>query len=277
MILPAVAVLGTMHGKAAGIAPPLAEIGISVVVPPDFDTDRFGTFTGKVSRTGTMLEAARAKARAAIAATGIPVGLASEGAYGPHPSIPFMMAGREMLLWRNEQTGHEVVETLLDGSPCFAHVDVLHAGELAAFLRDIDFPRTAVVVTPRGMPARPVAKGLSDAGNLSRAVAIAAEQSSDGMATVATDMRAHVNARRMATIARLARQMAIRLSTPCPSCGVEGFGVVRRDRGLPCGACGTATPLFQSSLRQCAACGFELNLPVVNALAQPAECPACNP
>ena len=81
MTLPDRAALGTMHGKAAAIAPPLARLGITLVVPEGLDNDRFGTFTAEVPREGTMEYAARAKARSAIAATGSSVGIASEGAY----------------------------------------------------------------------------------------------------------------------------------------------------------------------------------------------------
>ncbi|MFN3643615.1 MAG: hypothetical protein ACK4TB_11940 [Gemmobacter sp.] len=48
-----------------------------------------------------MVEAARAKALAAIAATGLPVGLASDGACGARPVMPFLPQGRELLPWRD--------------------------------------------------------------------------------------------------------------------------------------------------------------------------------
>jgi len=50
MSLPERVALGTMHGKAAAIAPPLARLGIALVVPEGLDTNRFGTFTGEVPR-----------------------------------------------------------------------------------------------------------------------------------------------------------------------------------------------------------------------------------
>lgn len=71
MTLPDHAALGTMHGKAVAIAPPLARLDITLVVPVRLTTDQFGTFTTKIPRTGTMEDAARAKARAAISATGL--------------------------------------------------------------------------------------------------------------------------------------------------------------------------------------------------------------
>ena len=111
--LPDRVALGTMHGKEAVIAPPLAALGVTVVLA-EVETDRFGTFSGEVARTGSMIEAARAKAQAAIAATGLPVGLASEGAYGPHPHFSFLPFGRELLVWLDIRTGQEVVEMTTD-------------------------------------------------------------------------------------------------------------------------------------------------------------------
>ena len=79
MTLPARVALGTMHGKEAALAPPLAALGIGLVTPA-MDTDRFGTFTAETPRAGSMEEAARAKAQAAMAATGRDFGIGSEGA-----------------------------------------------------------------------------------------------------------------------------------------------------------------------------------------------------
>lgn len=162
MILPDRAALGTMHGKAAAIAPPLARLGITLVVPEELDTDRFGTFTAEITRTGTMEDAARAKAHAAIAATGLSIGIASEGAYGPHPFIPFLPIGREELLWQDVETSQEVIERFTDPAPCYDHVTVSSADEATAFLARIGFPRTAVIVAPVGEGSVPVAKGLQE-------------------------------------------------------------------------------------------------------------------
>ncbi|HEY0919662.1 hypothetical protein [Devosia sp.] len=87
MTLPDRVALGTKHGKAAAIAPPLGRAGIAVSVPAGLDADAFGTFTGEVPRLGSMLDAARAKARAACEMTGLEAGIGSEGGYGPHPSV----------------------------------------------------------------------------------------------------------------------------------------------------------------------------------------------
>lgn len=273
------AALGTMHGKESAIAPPFARLGIEVIVPDGLDTDRFGTFTGEVQRAGTMGEAARAKAQAAIAAAGIAIGIASEGSYGPHPVVPFAAAGHELILWRDEACGLEIVETLADETPRYGHEEVASIEEADAFLTRIGFPKSGVIVAPADRPNGPVAKGLNERSELAEAIGAAARQSSTGRALVQTDMRAHLNPRRMQTIARLADALALRLATPCPACDAPGFGRTRVEAGLPCGDCGLPTGMIARDIFGCAACGHEQPRPRADGLtaADPRYCAFCNP
>ena len=279
MKLPDRAALGTMHNKAAAVTPPLARLGITVVVPEGLDTDRFGTFTTETPRTGTMEDAARAKARAAIAATGLCVGIASEGAYGPHPVIPFLPIGRDVLLWRNEETGQEVIERLTDEAPCFDHVTAFSADEATAFLETIGFPRTAVIVARASAGAAPLAKGLQDRDAVDDAIARALHLSAKEGAFLQTDMRAHLNPRRMETIGRLAERLAVRLGTACPACTAPGWGLLRMETGLPCAWCDGPTLMVKAEVHGCTLCKFETNRPRTNGptVADPGHCPACNP
>lgn len=105
IMLPSRVAMATMHGKEQVLQSPFADIGMQLVTPSSFDTDQFGTFTRDRPRAGTMLDAARAKAEAAMQATGLQAALASEGAYGPHPSVAFLAAGRELLLFIDRQQG----------------------------------------------------------------------------------------------------------------------------------------------------------------------------
>jgi hypothetical protein len=279
MKLPPRIALGTMHGKEAAIAPPLARLGIELVVPAGFDTDRFGTFTGEIARAGNMEDAARAKARAAIAATGLPVGIASEGAYGPNPAIPILPLGVEILLWRNEETGHEIIVRMSDDTPCFDSVLVHSPHEAVPFLERIGFPQTAVIVRPQGCETLPMAKGLQDSRAVAEAIIRAAMVSPDHSVLVQTDMRAHLNPRRMATIATLAERLAARLETPCPACDSPGWGVLRAEPGLPCGWCDGPTTLARGEVHGCTACGHEAFEARRDGLfsADPAHCANCNP
>lgn len=281
--LPRRIALGTMHGKETALVPAFARLGVDLVVAPGVDTDRFGSFDGMTPRAGTMEEAARAKARAAMAATGLTSGLASEGAYGPHPAIPWLAAGIEILLWRNDATGQEVVERLIDDSPAYDRVEVAADADLAAFLGRAGFPETALVVAPAvppGAPAAPpTAKGLRDRAALDQALAAARRSGDQGRAVVQTDMRAHMNPRRMQTIARLGARLADRLACRCASCGAPGWGRIGTEPGLPCADCGGPSLLVARELHGCTACGATRSQPRADGLttADPGQCPFCNP
>lgn len=274
MTLPGRVALGTMHGKAAAIAPPLARLGIALTVPEGLDTDQFGTFTGEVPRVGTMAEAARAKALAAIAATGLPVGLASEGAYGAHPVIPFLPQGRELLPWHDAWSGHEIIETLTADAPAYDQIKVAATEGVQAFLTRIGFPQTAVIVM--GADGVLVAKGVQDMASLARAMRAAG---ADGAARLQTDMRAHLNPRRMSMIGQLAEGFARRLARRCPDCRAPGWGLLRLAPGLPCAWCGGPSLMPKGEFHGCTACGATTLLPRSDGVteADPGMCPFCNP
>lgn len=274
--LPDQVALGTMHGKAAAIAPPLAALKIAVMVPDGLDTDAFGTFTGERAREGTLLDAARAKARAAMAATGLPVGLASEGSYGPHPVIPFLAQGRELLLWLDTRTGQEIVELLTDPSPRYDQIVVTAPAAAADFLARVGFPETAVIVAPVANRTRALAKGIRDAEALHRVLSAA---TAEGAAFLQTDMRAHLNPRRMTMIARLAEQLAARLARSCGRCGAAGWGFLRHGPALPCAWCTAPTLVPGGEVHGCTACGTETLVPRPDGRteADPGTCPLCNP
>ena len=233
--------MSTRHGKEQSIAPPLAaHLGMRVRVPADLDTDRLGTFTGEVARVGTPLEVARRKARLGMTATGLPLGLANEGSFGPHPSLPFIPADHELLLFVDDERGIEVAEETLSVDTNFANTTVAAAAELEAeFLQRARFPSHGLIARPQaGSEGAPLIKGITTPAALRDAVARCAQASSDGMAHLETDMRAHMNPTRQAVLRGLAEQLAHRLATRCAACGTPGWGVVGVVRGLPCEQCG---------------------------------------
>jgi hypothetical protein len=214
-------VLATMHDKDQAIAPAFSELlGAEVVVPPDLDTDELGTFSGEVPRRGTMGEVAEAKARLGMSSAGLAAGLASEGSFGPHPASPFVSAGMELLVFVDDELDLTVSESLVDTSPCFDQLVVASEEKLAVFLERVAFPEHALIVVPNeGVSAGAISKGIRDRDALSDAIARAQSASSDGRARVETDMRAHMNPTRMATLGRLAEQLARRIASNCPACG----------------------------------------------------------
>ncbi|MDI1366436.1 MAG: hypothetical protein PSX79_16525 [bacterium] len=94
-------------GKDRAIGPVLEQgLGLRVALAMGLNTDRFGTFSRDVERTGSQLDAARAKIAAGFEyAPYARVGVASEGSFGPHPQIPFLPLGRELVLLIDRERG----------------------------------------------------------------------------------------------------------------------------------------------------------------------------
>ncbi|MFN2328336.1 MAG: DUF6671 family protein [Chromatocurvus sp.] len=275
--------LATMHRKEAVIAPPMRRVlGVELVVPAGLDTDALGTFSGEIPRQGTMGDVAVAKARMGMLAAGVGMGLASEGSYGPHPEIPVIAVGRELLVLVDDERGIVVFESLIDDAPRFAHVTASPGADITSFLAASGFPEHAMIVGPNE-PATdgPFVKGIRDAPRLYEAISGAAGSSRDGLALVQTDMRAHMNPTRNAALGRLADRLAVRLTQRCPACGTPGFGIVDVEIGLPCRECGGPSVLMLGEIHGCACteCAHREHYPRPDRLeyATPADCPYCNP
>ncbi|AND70651.1 hypothetical protein ATSB10_31970 [Dyella thiooxydans] len=275
------AVLATMHGKERAIAPLLARfLGVRVVVPEDFDTDRFGTFSRDVARTSTSLETARAKIRTGFER--VPearLGLASEGSFGPHPHVPFLAWGSEQVVLVDRATGLELVGRHEAPARHFAHARVEDVDAARAFAARVGFPRQGVIVM--GMeggqptPAVALAKDAHDDGTLVAAVRRALDACE--AASVETDMRAHRNPQRMRCIRRATVDLLRAWRSRCPACARPGFVISARLPGRPCGWCGAPTRQVLADERRCAGCGHLERRPRDGGPADPAHCDACNP
>lgn len=274
-------VLATMHGKEAAIAPPLRErLGLTVDVAEGIDTDTLGTFTGEIARAGTVEEAAIAKARLGMTASGTSLGIASEGSYGPHPQIPFVGAGFELIVLVDDERGIVVREHLVDEAPAYNHVVATSACELDEFLRFIDLPAHALIVKPNSASGADTAlKGLRSREELVRALRDCVERSEDNRAFVQTDMRAHMNPTRMAAIGRLAERFAERLACLCPACRSPGYGIVAVEKGLPCAWCGGPSLMVRYQVFGCVICDNQEKRARPDGLTQadPGQCAYCNP
>ncbi len=268
-----VALIATMHGKQAAFAPSLQRLGFTIQTPEGFDTDRFGTFSGEVKRQGDMLDAARAKARAAFLQSGEQADwvIASEGAFGPSRAIPMLAEARELgLAWRPADD-HEVVVTRASFETNFAHLDLTASADLEAFLGRVDFPRHALIVRDGDTV---MAKAVTARDVLDQWVAKAT-----GAVKIETDMRAHLNPMRMSELTKLAERLALHLATPCPNCAGPGFGRTAVETGLPCEACGTPTDLVARENWSCSACGYleQRQREDARTHADPGDCSICNP
>ncbi len=274
------AVLATRHGKERVIGPVLAAgLGIQTQVPPDFDSDRYGTFTRDVPRVGSQFEAARQKALAAMALTGCELGLASEGAFGPDPAIPWVACDLELVLLIDRQSGLELVGEAVSTATNYGQTRVTNLREALQFAASVQFPSHALVAMPNSTPATPaeIHKGITDEAQLQTIVTELLAQ--HGSLWLETDMRAHLNPSRMVVIEQATQNLVKKFHQTCPQCGWPGFDVVRRLPGLPCASCGLPTALTRQWIYRCTQCRYEHQVlyPDGIEVADPGQCGLCNP
>jgi len=275
--------IATMHGKEAVIYAAFRERhGLHLIVSRGLDTDAFGTFSGETPRIGSMMATAVAKARSGMAKMGVPIGIASEGSYGPHPAIPLLPGGIELMVFIDAERDIVISEHLIDDAPIYEHAILSPGDDLKPFLNRICFPKHAVIVRAhraKHLAEAPLFKGVTSSASLPQMLIACAEASDDGMVLVQTDMRAHFNSRRMETLGRLALALAERVAQRCPACGTPGFGKVDIARERRCVDCGEFTTEVSRDVLGCAKCSFQDRRlrPNRDEISDPRFCVNCNP
>lgn len=272
--------LATKHGKARAIARPFrCAVGLQMVLP-ELDTDLLGTFSGEVQRQGSALETCLRKARLGMEATGLPLGIANEGSFGPHPFIGLIPSGVEVMTFVDDERNLVVTETLVTERTNYGHREAHAVDDLFDWLPYVGFPSHALIVrTKLDGPGLPVEKGIVSIERLKEVIAIAVARSDEGIAWVEPDMRAHLNPTRMSTIRQLAFRLARRLAAECPACSSPGWGRIGVVEGLPCEICDEPTNTILADLFGCPACDHREEKPRRNnpAKASARYCPQCNP
>ncbi|KEF41631.1 MAG: hypothetical protein ER33_10170 [Cyanobium sp. CACIAM 14] len=278
--------LATCHGKERVLSRPFhAALDLTVTVASGFDTDQLGTFSGERPRPADPRETCRRKALAGMAHTGLDLGLASEGSFGPHPAFPWLAAGSEWLTFVDSRAGLVIEEHLLAPRTNFDQRLVVPGDAIADWLRRVGFPSHALIARPHAPERDPgdgaglLIKGIRDPAGLAEALRRCAEASPEGRVRLETDMRAHCNPTRLGVIRTLAFKLVRRIARPCPACGAPGWGLVERLAGLPCGWCGQPTERIRAELWGCAACAHQEEKPRRDGRgsADPGDCPSCNP
>jgi hypothetical protein len=268
----------TQHGKERVIAPVLdAALGCRVRRVAGYDTDLLGTFTRDIPRAGTQREAARKKARLGMALAGLPIGLASEGAFGADPMIGMFPWNTEVLIWIDDLHGLEVVGTAR-GKANFAHLLTPDCAAAEAFARRWGFPEHQLVIRPEREDDPRIRKGNASRADLEAGFAWARRESAQGLVFLETDVRAHANPTRQENIRRAAEDLASRLCSLCPACGAPGFWRVERVPGLPCEDCGAPTEEARAEVLGCVRCAHRVTREYSEPeTADPARCDYCNP
>ena len=283
--------VATLHGKVEALAAAFAGRGLRLEAVP-IDTDALGTFAGDVERPGTAHEVVIEKARRGMAASGLALGIATEGSFGPDPVLGFLPLHTELLAFVDDVHGQVIILEHAGHDTNWVSKALRPGAEVAPLLAQIGVPSHAVLVKPNAWPgpvpgpipdrspaARPVAKGLRDPDAVMAAIEAMAMASSDGLARVEADLRAHMNPTRMRVIARLGERLRDRLAQPCPACGAPGFGPIASEPGLPCELCGAPTDLARAEVHGCGACGHAQTRPRADGRthADGGHCPDCNP
>ncbi|MEX1317889.1 MAG: DUF6671 family protein [Synechococcaceae cyanobacterium] len=271
--------LTTRHGKERALALPFRRgLGASLEVQA-CDTDRLGTFSGEVERPADAPTTCRRKAVLGLEASGLKLGLASEASFGPHPEVPLLPVGQELLLFIDLERNLSVLERRLEWRTNYSHKRLGPEEDPSAWLRQVGFPSHAVIARPADGTRQPLCKGLISAAALREALAACRSAAPGGEVWLETDMRAHLNPTRMRSIRRLGLALARRLLTPCPECRAPGWGLLDTEAGLPCSWCGGPTELTAREVWGCQHCGHRRLLPRRDGLeaADPGQCPRCNP
>jgi hypothetical protein len=273
-----VLLIATRHGKEEVLAP-ILESGLGVVCQavPELDTDLLGTFTGEVERVLSPLDAAREKCRLAMELTGHDLAVASEGSFGPHPSIPFLPADEEFLLLVDRRNGLEISVRECSLRTNFSSAQVCTEDELMAFARGVSFPSHALILRGGTSDGTGIMKGVDRMDMLLAGFQSLLEQ--HGSVQVETDMRAMYNPTRMGVIEEAGRKLLEKCLSTCPSCSRPGFGVREVRTGLPCAQCGTPTRGVIARVLRCEGCGQSREDAYPDGVmeADPGRCDACNP
>lgn len=276
------ACIATKHGKEAALGSALQDLLDLTIepVPAGFDSDRFGTFSGTIPRSGSALDAARAKARLAMELGADDLVIASEGSFSPHPEAPMVTLGVELALLVDARSGIEVVGWHRSLQTNHASCEFENAAQAMTFAQRVGFPSHGVLLVVGDPPVRVFE-------NASRSIELQkqAEQCLSLAATlrarchVFSDMRAHRNPTRMSAIALAGKDLVKRALTPCPRCEAPGFGLDRHVQGLPCRDCGAPTAFARVEVHACPQCRFESERERPDGLrtAEPGNCPECNP
>lgn len=266
----------TQHGKEAILAPVFdAVLGCRVQRVGGFDTDQLGTFTRDIPRAGSQREAARRKALIGMEIAGLPLGLASEGAFGADPYLGAAPWNTEMVLLVDDLHGIEVVG-VAQGPSRFAHRLTGDWLEAQRFADEAGFPEHHLVVRPAHPDDPRIVKGLDSWSAFERAFANARAEADNGLVCIEHDLRAHAHPTRQGLIRRAAEDLRDKLLSRCPDCGSPGYWPVERLPGLPCADCGAPTRVVRAEVWACPRCERRETRPL-STLADPGDCDFCNP
>ncbi len=273
-------VIATMHQKELLMQPILENVlGVECLVLGDFNSDKFGTFTRDIKRSGNMLQAARAKLQAAMEMSGCDLGVASEGSFGVHPSMPFVQSNLELVLFIDKKNNLEIkghyrtLDTNLDGK----YVSTIE--EALNFAKKCGFPEHGVIVRRSEKGKWFLYKNIQNIDDLKTAFNKILSLPFSSKVFIETDMRAYKNPTRMKAIQKATEDLIQNIHSKCPECKRPGFVLTDVEKGLPCRVCSMPTALVKFEIFSCASCAYQEKKKTLKygEFADPGQCNFCNP
>ncbi len=271
-------VIATRHQKECVIAPLLEQaLGVSCFVPYNLDTDQLGTFSGEVERLDNPLNTAKRKCIMAMEQTDCDLAVASEGSFGPHPTLFFGYADEDLILFMDKKHNLEICSTEISLKTNFNGKEISTEQELMDFAESVNFPSHGLILRDKQNSTTYMVKGITDSNLLF--AEFKQLMKNYGSAFAETDMRAMYNPTRMDVIATATQKLIDKINSLCPECSIPSFDVTDVKQGLPCSLCGLPTRSTLSHIYTCAHCSFtnELCYPYEKKLEDPMYCDHCNP
>jgi len=270
--------IATKHQKENVIAPILEkELGLICFIDQTFDTDTLGTFTGEVERELDPISTAREKCLQAMKINDCELGIASEGSFGPHPSLFFVSADDELLIFIDKKNNLEIVARELIIETNFNGKELKTENELLDFANSIGFPAHGLILRKSKDDLSEIHKGITDLEFLK--TTFNHLHSKYNSVYVETDMRAMYNPTRMKVIKKATEKLVEKIKSACPECQTPGFGITQAKKGLECSLCGSPTNSTLSYIYQCQHCKYtkEDMYPNKKKTEDPMYCDYCNP
>jgi hypothetical protein len=271
-------IIATKHNKELVMAPILEkELGVNCILLPDLDTDLLGTFTGEIDRQDDPITTARKKCWLAMEQSGCDLCIASEGSFGPHPTIFFASADDEFLLLLDKKNNREFMVRELSVDTNFNGQLIHTEQELSHFLELVKFPKHGIILRKSKDDYSHILKGICDIKTAQDHFIFLIKNF--GQAYIETDMRALYNPSRMRVIESATHKLVNKINSLCPECQSPGFSIVGSKDGLPCELCNYPTNSLLSYIYTCQNCSFtkEEKYPSKKFFEDPMFCDRCNP
>ena len=252
-------------------------LNISISELP-LDTDALGTFSGEIERTAPPLETAIKKAELGLDATGLNLGISSEGSIGADPLIPWVQCDFELAVFVDRDENLVISESYKSNKIQAASITARPGDDLSIFLTRADFPRHGLIVRSMSRETSKAEKGIHDISSLHNAIEELADLSTTHQVVIESDFRALHSPSRQKNIEQVALRLASRVESRCPNCSTPGWGRIDYLRGVNCLQCGDENPdAIHAEILGCYRCELRETGKIIREFLDPSRCDFCNP